>query len=83
MMISTSRCPSLADAPSSIQWVDKYVKELYQIWDSETAELIKPDLNQHPTKTSKPNQPYCHTFDIYFLGILLLQIGLSVSRTES
>lgn len=36
---------------------------------------ISLDLTHHPSKLAKPDRRYCHAFDVYSLGIALLEIG--------
>lgn len=43
---------------------------------STTSDFIKLDIRHHPAKMMNPTLPYCHAFDVYSLGILLLEIGL-------
>lgn len=38
--------------------------------------LEEIDFYQHPYLTRYPNAPYCRAFDLYSLGLLLLEIGL-------
>lgn len=43
---------------------------------SAAKKLAKLDRYQHPYLTRYPNAPFCRAFDLYSLGILLLEIGL-------
>ncbi|KAK4222543.1 hypothetical protein QBC38DRAFT_427079 [Podospora fimiseda] len=40
---------------------------------------ISLDIKHHPYKKLYPDRPYCHTFDVYSLGIVLLELGMWMS----
>ncbi|OAF62456.1 hypothetical protein VC83_01257 [Pseudogymnoascus destructans] len=43
---------------------------------SQEAHRANFDMKHHPFKRAYPDRRYCHAFDVYSLGIALLEIGL-------
>ncbi|RKK85654.1 hypothetical protein BFJ71_g14052 [Fusarium oxysporum] len=45
-------------------------------YETRFQEYIRLDEKHHPSKRKEPKRLYCHAFDMYALGIALLEIGL-------
>ncbi|KFZ02020.1 hypothetical protein V501_09687 [Pseudogymnoascus sp. VKM F-4519 (FW-2642)] len=43
---------------------------------TQEAHRVNLDMKHHPSKRAFPERRYCHAFDVYSLGIALLEIGL-------
>ncbi|WYZ35382.1 hypothetical protein EsH8_X_000029 [Colletotrichum jinshuiense] len=66
-----------APRPSSIYGHDMLRKETVneQTKEQNISGFVL-DYYQHPAKHADPKRLYCHAYDVYSLGILLLEVGL-------
>lgn len=49
---------------------------------SQQAHRVNLDMKHHPFKRAYPDRRYCHAFDVYSLGVALLEIGMWTSVEE-
>lgn len=49
---------------------------------SQMPHRVNLDMKHHPFKRAYPNRRYCHAFDVYSLGVALLEIGMWMAVDE-
>ena len=72
------------DVPTEIQRKEVRVKE--KIYSRHEPEVdFNVDFYKHPDKAAKPARRFRHSYDIYSMGLVLLEIGLwqSLQKFES
>jgi len=75
--VGTGGGPSLVGEPPAVLQDEAQQQEPRMISTTakSTGHRIQLGVRHHPSKRSQPKTRYCHAFDVYSLGIALLEMG--------